>query len=544
MQSLDAYLANAELRTEQTDKAFVLSLSGYDFDRSTDELSAKLGLSKRLLKQWRASEKVAARKPDTQQGRAVELADVEPWEEAVDGVELFNAIESAIRTFLIAPEPTARIMALWAALTYLVGDLSVLPMLVFTSPMKQSGKTTALELVRRLSNKAIMASSISPAAVFRIVEKYLPTLLLDEADSVFKTNDELRTLVNGSFTRNSATVFRVVGDDMEPRAFSSFCPKALALIGHLPDTLTDRSITVPMRRKKPDEKVERLRADRDMGFPDLRAMLARWVADNKTEILECDPAIPVALNDRQADCWRELLRIADTIGGRWPEQVRADAVAVCASAEDDGDLKTELLRDIQGYFEEMPGLKQVASATLIEYLVALEGRPWAELRGGKPMTTNTLARMLRGFGIEPKTIRAGDGTPKGYAAESFKDIFARYLPDRHTATNNNKAIQDKELKCCGNVAVADSRRNIEEISDVSNKNVAVCCGSETQQKQKRNTVNLLFKKEIDEQCCGVAVETGTEKENIAHSTGRSSFVDWPAVVPQEEAVQEQEFDIF
>jgi len=278
---LTLYLETPKERTEATDKGFILELSDYDFDRNLDVLSTELGLSKKLTRQWQTPEKAAVRKSDPSQGRAIELADVEPWAEAVDGVELFNALESTIRMKLVAPDATPRIIALWIALTYLAGDLSVLPMPVFTSPMKQSGKTTALDLVRRLSNKTVMALSISPAAVFRIVEKYLPTLLLDEADSVFKTNDELRTLVSGSFTGNSVTAFRVVSDGMEPRAFSSFCPKALARIGHLPDTFADRSIVVPMRRKKPDEKVERLRADRDMGFSDLRARLARWIADSK-----------------------------------------------------------------------------------------------------------------------------------------------------------------------------------------------------------------------------------------------------------------------
>jgi len=512
--TIDAYLANAEERTEGTDKAFILSLSDYDFQRNIDELSKRFVLNKHFLKTWRQPEKAPTEKKP-EQGRALALEEVTPWPDPVSGEDLFNTIETMIHAFLVAPDATPRIIALWAAMTFLTEDLAVLPMLVFASPVKRSGKTTALELTRRLSNKAIMASSITSAAIFRIVEKYSPTLLLDEADSVFRTNDDIRTLVNASFTRNSAVVFRVQGDDLEPRAFSSFCPKALALIGHLPDTLADRSIVVPMRRKKPDEKTDRLRADRDMGFSELRSMLARWISDNRAEIIEHDPDIPPSLNDRQADIFRELLRIADTIGGRWPGQIRADAVSICENADDDGDLKTMLLQDIQNYFESVPGIKQASSLSIVEYLIAQEGRPWAELRNGHPLTANGLARMLRGFGIESKTIRAGNGTPRGYLVDSFEEVFSRYLQTKcNTATNSINSLPDKDLQCFPGVAVADSKRNIQEPRDTSRGNVADCCGSEAKQKQENNTSKPIFNIALDADCCSVAVGIGEAELEI------------------------------
>ena len=43
--------------------------------------------------------------------------------------------------------------------------------------------------------------------------------------------------------------------------FSTWGAKAIALIGKLPDTLADRSITIEMRRKMPSERVHKLRGD-------------------------------------------------------------------------------------------------------------------------------------------------------------------------------------------------------------------------------------------------------------------------------------------
>jgi hypothetical protein len=61
-------------------------------------------------------------------------------------------------------------------------------------------------------------------------------------------------------------------------------------------------------------------------------------------------------------------------------------------------------------------------------LVAIEGRPWAEWKAGKPLSANGLARLLAPFGIAPATIRTAAGTPKGYQFAQFEDAFARYLP--------------------------------------------------------------------------------------------------------------------
>lgn len=461
MTQLDEYLGSVDARTEMTDGAFIRSLTEYEYQQNINEIAKKLNLGKRYLNKWRPPEPNEEREKQDQ-GRSLSICDIEPWVTPVDGNELFLRIEKTIHTYLIAPEPTSRILALWAAMTYLVSELEVLPMLVFTSPVKRSGKTTALELTRRLANRAIMASSITPSAIFRIVEECTPTLLLDEADSIFKTNDDLRTLINASFTRNSAIVYRVQGNNFEPRSFSSFCPKALALIGQLPDTIADRSIVVPMRRKKVEEKTERLRADSDLGFSELRSMLTRWVRDNHEKILSQDPEIPPRLNDRQADCWRELLKVADTIGSHWSEQIRADAISICENTEDDGDAKIMLLEDIQSFFFSEKDMKQAPSHAIVNYLIELEGRPWAEWKVGKPITTNTLANMLRTFSIRPKTIRVGYNTMKGYVFDAFTEVFSRYLSDRNAVAEADNSMSINAIESSENVTVAESKCNTEE----------------------------------------------------------------------------------
>src|SRR4029453_223767 len=111
------------------------------------------------------------------------------------------------------------------------------------------GKTVLLIVLGALVPRRMFAANVTPAVLFRTIEKFSPTLLIDEADTFIRDNDELRGVLNSGHTRTTATVIRAVGDDHDPRAFSTWCPKAIALIGSLPGTLSDRSIEIGMRRR-------------------------------------------------------------------------------------------------------------------------------------------------------------------------------------------------------------------------------------------------------------------------------------------------------
>jgi hypothetical protein len=94
-----------------------------------------------------------------------------------------------------------------------------------------------------------------------------------------------------------------------------------------------------------------------------------------------------------------------------------------------------LLSDIREIFTERSHNDRISSNELATTLGALEGRPWADWRNGKPMTANGLARMLGQFGILPGTKRAGSCTFKGYLYSDFTEAFAAYLPDQSVTTS-------------------------------------------------------------------------------------------------------------
>ena len=102
------------------------------------------------------------------------------------------------------------------------------------------------------------------------------------------------------------------------------------MIGKLPSTLSDRAIEVPLKRKRPDEKVMRFRIVRPGDLPDLKRKCIRWAADNLISLRDgaLGVSVPEGLNDRAADNWEPLLAIADRTGGEWPERARKAALAL------------------------------------------------------------------------------------------------------------------------------------------------------------------------------------------------------------------------
>jgi hypothetical protein len=146
------------------------------------------------------------------------------------------------------------------------------------------------------------------------------------------------------------------------------------------------------------------------------------------------------LINRRADNWRCLLAIADEVGGEWPERARKAAEASHNAEGDDASRLELLLGDIRDAFAkegEAPVANmfaekvdvEIASADLVKALVAIEGRPWAEMgKSGKPLTQAKLARMLKPLGISPGNIGEEKARVRGYKLTQFEEAFSRYLP--------------------------------------------------------------------------------------------------------------------
>jgi len=411
------------------------------------------------------------------QGSVVTFPSVAPWPDPVDGVALLDGLANTFLRFVALPEHVAPVAALWVVLTHGHDAFSISPLLAVTSPEKRCGKTTVLELLGALVARPLAASNISTAAVFRIVEMHSPTLLVDEADTFVRGNNELRGVINGGHKRSSAFVVRSVGEDHDPKQFFTWCPKAIACIGKLPDTLEDRAIVVRMRRRRPDERVERLRLDRTAELAPLRSQAARWAKDWMEELEAADPDVPAGLHDRAADNWRPLLAIADAAGGDWPDVARQAAISLSGSGDDEQAPGVLALADLAEMFRDRE-VDRLQSDEIVQHFVKLEHRPWPEYKNDRPLTLRQLARLLSRFGIRPKTIRFADGIRRGYELDDCRDAFARYLsvdPQQPQQGNNDATFGAPLIRNDGDhvadVERTEIARQTELVSDVADESV-------------------------------------------------------------------------
>lgn len=342
--------------------------------------------------------------------------------EGCEGARLLDDLRELFARHVVLPPHAAEALALWTLHTYAWKLRSVTTYLGIVSPVKRCGKTTVLTLLNKVADRTEFASNVSPPSIYRVIEERQPTLLIDEGDTFLRGRDELRGILNAGYTRDSAYVLRAGGEGQALRRYSCWCPKAIATIGGLPETLADRCVMITMRRKTASEKCARLR---NFDGSELRARCERWVAEHSDAIGRHEPVIPEVLNDRAADIWEPLLTLAELAGRCWPELGRAAAIGLSASAVEQ-DFTTRLLADIEIVFEGYQSEK-LFSRELVEGLLRLPERPWRELRRGGAVNELWLAEQLSRFGIHSRTIRIGGAVGRGYYVEDFRDTFGRYL---------------------------------------------------------------------------------------------------------------------
>jgi hypothetical protein len=170
------------------------------------------------------------------------------------------------------------------------------------------------------------------------------------------------------------------------------------------------------------------------------------------------PELPNEIQDRDADVWEPLVAIADAIGGEWPARARAAGVALVAdSKEVEASLGIRWLTDLRSIFE---GEQELPSKAILDRLQGLPESPWGDLHG-KPLDERGLAKQLRAYGVKPKTIRTGAGTPRGYSRADLEDEWRRYLPavpDKPKTSKTNETLVEQPVADVSDVLEFSAKR--------------------------------------------------------------------------------------
>jgi hypothetical protein len=349
------------------------------------------------------------------------------------GSDVLEGIALFVQRFVILSRSQLLVISVWVAHTWAFEASDATPYLAVTSAEMRSGKTRLLEILELLVRSPWRTGRVTSAALARKVESDCPTLLLDEWDATARGSQEftetLRGILNAGHRRNGkVSVCGPKSAGYQPLDFRVFCPKVIAGIGKLPETVADRAIPIRLKRKVPGEQVARFRTKLISGDANsLKARLKNWVSANLEDLKQTHPELPECLSDRQQDGAEPLLAIADAAGGDWPTRVRAALIDLHSSNNVvEESLGVSLLSDIRDIFWETD-VQELSSIELVGALCKLDGRPWPAMDHSSPITQNVLARILAPFDIFPRNLRIGSSVVKGYKRAYFSDAWGRYL---------------------------------------------------------------------------------------------------------------------
>lgn len=227
-------------------------------------------------------------------------------------LEVYNDVYNFCKEYLVVKEDEYHIMTLWIMASWLVDDFQTCPYLCAIAP-KSSGKTQMLNVLNELAYRAVMTISVTAASLFRAIELWHITLLIDEAEFQVKQETEsgqaLYGCLNGGYKRGSYAI-RTEGDNSNriPATYEVFGFKAIATTRLFHPTLESRSIIINMAQGMPDKiLIDEGRA----GI--IRAKLLFWRFDTLGKL----PLVfPKSNNGRLIEMFIPLLTVAQIFKGK------------------------------------------------------------------------------------------------------------------------------------------------------------------------------------------------------------------------------------
>jgi hypothetical protein len=329
----------------------------------------------------------------------------------------------------VAITPAERMAsALWTLHCWVFDQFTITPRLALLSPIRECGKTTLVNLIEALTDEPYKVDDVSAPAIYHQIDRRpRTTLLIDEVDNLSLRNNRVLCSVFNSGHRKGGGSGRFIGGWTQK--YPTFAPLCVAAIGMLPLPLMSRAIVINMQRAPADAQLQQL-DENDPSFPAARDQIRKWAA---TCSLARNPEMPSSLHNRAADNWRVLFAIADDLGAG--DEARAAALELSANRLDE-DPGVVLLTDIRSVFLAR-GVDRITSAALVAALLGLDDGLWNEWRGRhdnrapRKLTQAELSRLLRPFGIRPKTIwplhRGSNArSSRGYMRSQFESAWASY----------------------------------------------------------------------------------------------------------------------
>ena len=330
------------------------------------------------------------------------------------------------------------LISIWILGTYLYELFSYYGYLWINSPVRRCAKTLLEDVLSHLCYKASSRlSNATESVIFRLADEG-GTLILDELENLRGQDREkygmVMSVLNNGFQAGGKVPRTERGEGgVQVVYFNTFCPKTLAGINRLVDTIEDRAFKIPMVRKARNEKVERFSL-RKQGreLEALRDEIALW-AEARGKVIEAlydamDEIEQLAgLDDRFKDISEPLAVIAsyadaEAIDGQLRILPELTALlSVMAGKRDELERREAIVAFIsiaEGFLGSQADMF-VETENLLTAIKQIEDLCWIE-------SAKALATFLRKFELSPKPNPSGKFRGYKITREWLNDIKNRY----------------------------------------------------------------------------------------------------------------------
>ena len=178
----------------------------------------------------------------------------------LDIARLATEIDTFIKSYLEMPlDSDYLILSMWIFHTYLIENFNTTPILYFYG-VKETGKSRAGEVLNELAFRAQRLTSLTEATLFRSVELFKPTLIIDEIKLLGKGgNQGLADLMKTTYKRGlkvSRINLNKYGED-QIEYFDTFSPLVICTTETIPDIIESRCILFIMQ-KNSNPQIEKM----------------------------------------------------------------------------------------------------------------------------------------------------------------------------------------------------------------------------------------------------------------------------------------------
>ncbi|CAN5191809.1 hypothetical protein BH18ACT12_BH18ACT12_18100 [soil metagenome] len=388
---------------------------------------------------------------------ATDATDV--WEGTLE--EALDELARLIRRYVVLSDEDCYLLALWVAMTYVYDVWYSIPYVHITAPVEDAGKSRLLLVLSGLVSRPWkLGSGLTSSVLIRRTDEEHPTLLLDEIDSVMRSDKDLRNaltgIINDGYQADGQYWMSVPsgkGDGgWDYRGFSTFSPKAFAGIGDVLTKATrSRCLRIEMKPKMADDEWVDLEECEEEFFHNeaqpLAAWFRRWAEDKATRGALKSTTAPTTSINRKRQVFRPLIAIASLAGRRWLERA-VSAAGANANTTEPLDFNRTVLACIARHLDRHPSRdgEGVHSETLCRVLQEDENVPlpqrgsWAKADKNEALIktdqgARELAKVLKRFGVTSRPIRDAEGRQKrGYKFADLEHAVSTYLPEGGVTT--------------------------------------------------------------------------------------------------------------